>query len=300
MVAHQRKLVPGGRPDPLLGMESPPESAPSPETLILRPIGFLRSAKQVKFQTLHQPDELQPERNVLELAPGRDLEMALHDLKGFSRLWLLSWFHRNTTWRPLVLPPRGPARRRGVFATRSPHRPNPLGLTPVLLLAVEKRRLILGPCDLMDGTPVLDIKPYIPAYDAFPHERAGWTEEVDQGQEEPPPFQVRFGPKASAQADWLQEKWAIDFRPRLVELLSRDPSVHRGRRIRARGPGQRVVGCGAWRAVFAVQEQRVEILSLEPGYPPRFLEDPQRRSIPDRDAQRAYLQIWPEQMIMGG
>jgi tRNA (Thr-GGU) A37 N-methylase len=67
------------------------------------------------------------------------LEQALQDVAGFDRVWLLWWFHRNETWRPLVLPPRGPSQRRGVFATRSPHRTNPLGMTPVRLLGVEAR-----------------------------------------------------------------------------------------------------------------------------------------------------------------
>ncbi len=103
----------------------------------MRPIGFIRSPKRVKFQARHQPEETEEDRSILELLPGSDHEQSLRDLAGFSRVWLLWWFHRNTTWRPLVLPPRGPAKKRGVFATRSPHRPNPLGLTPVQLIAVE-------------------------------------------------------------------------------------------------------------------------------------------------------------------
>ncbi|MCW5557323.1 MAG: tRNA (N6-threonylcarbamoyladenosine(37)-N6)-methyltransferase TrmO [Verrucomicrobiae bacterium] len=270
--------------------------------LTVRPIGFLRTGKQVKFQTLHQPDEASAEENVLELLPERDLEMGLRDLAGFSRLWLISWFDRNDSWRPLVMPPRGPARRRGVFATRSPHRPNPIGLTAVRLLRIVGRRLILGPCDLMDGTPVLDVKPYLPAYDAFPEELAGWTEAVDGELREPPRFTVTFASLARIQADWLRDQWQVDFRSRLVELLSRDPSVHRGRRIRARGLHLRVAGCGAWRAIFAVEEGTwtVEVQRLEPGYPPRFLADPTRTSILDREAQLAFLARWPEQTISGG
>jgi len=60
----------------------------------------------VKFQALHQPSEVEPERNLLELLPDCGYEPALQDLAGFSRVWLLWWFHRNKTWRPLVLPPR--------------------------------------------------------------------------------------------------------------------------------------------------------------------------------------------------
>ena len=265
-------------------------------SLTLRPIGFLTSHKQVKFEALHQPDESQTERNIIELLPGHDYEQALQDLAGFKRVWLLWWFHRNSTWRPLVLPPRGPAQRRGVFATRSPHRPNPLGLTPVQLIAVEGRRLILGPCDLVDGTPILDIKPYIAAFDAFPEAGGGWTDEVDVALQVPPQFTVSFAPLAELQAEWLRDGWQIDFRPRLQEILARDPSPHRTRRIRRRGDSLFVIGCGAWRAVYVVEEKTVQVLALEPAYPLRFLHNPDYHELPDREAQLACWARWPQQL----
>ncbi len=268
---------------------------PPPPTLTLSPIGFIRTPKALKFQALHQPAEAAPEQNILELLPECDYETALRDLAGFSRIWLLSWFHRNKTWRPLVLPPRGPAKRRGVFATRSPHRPNPLGLTPVQLIRVEGRKLILGACDLIDGTPIFDLKPYIPAYDAFPDAGGGWTDEVAAAQEAPPEFAVSFSPLAVTQAEWLQAHWQIDFRPRLLELLARDPSPHRTRRIRRRGDNQFAIGCGAWQVVFTVTKKSVNILAIETGYPPRFLNDHTLDDLPDREAQLAFLHKWPQE-----
>lgn len=263
--------------------------------LTLQPIGFITTHKQVKFQARHQPAEHEPEHNVLELLPDCDYDLALRDLAGFSRIWLVWWFHRNTGWRPQVLPPRGPAQRRGVFATRSPHRPNPLGLTPVQLIAVKGRTLILGPCDLVEGTPVFDIKPYIPAYDSFPESRAGWLDEVELALAAPPQFAVRFAPLAEEQANWLITGWQIDFRPRLLELLSRDPTPHKTRRIRPRRHTPHFeIGCGAWRAIFAVDDKIVTVLELEPGYPRRFLVDPAREGMPDGEAQLAFLELWPE------
>ncbi len=193
------------------------------DSLTLKPIGFIRTGKRVKFQARHQPVDGEEECNVLELLPGANYEQALQDLAGFDRVWLLWWFHRNETWRPQVLPPRGPARRRGVFATRSPHRPNPLGMTPVRLLGVEGRALYLGACDLVDGTPVFDVKPYVPAYDAFPEARAGWIAEADAWADEPPKYAVAFSALAEEQAAWLRTEQGVEFTPRLVELLSRDP-----------------------------------------------------------------------------
>jgi tRNA-Thr(GGU) m(6)t(6)A37 methyltransferase TsaA len=266
-------------------------------SLPLHPIGYIRTPKAVKFQALHQPAETQPERNELELLPGANYEQALQDLAGFSRIWLIWWFHRNTGWRPRVLPPRGPAKRRGLFATRSPHRPNPLGITPVQLLAVEGRKLVLGACDLIDGTPVFDIKPYIPAYDSFPGEKAGWIDEMERDLAAPPQFIVELAPLAQVQAAWLLTEWRIDFQPRLTELLSRDPTPHRTRRITRRETGEFVIGCGAWRAVFSVTGRTVLVGTIEPGYPRRFLEDPARtEGLPDREAQLAFMGLWPSRM----
>ena len=116
---------------------------------------------------------------VVELLPGRNFEMALRDLEGFERLWLLFAFHKNAGWRPTAAPPvAAPGKPRvGVFASRAPYRPNPLGLSCVRLLRVEGLRLFVGEADLLDRTPILDIKPYVPAADSFPEARAGWADQ---------------------------------------------------------------------------------------------------------------------------
>lgn len=278
------------------------DTGPSPEskTLTLDPIGFVRSGQRLKFDARHQPRETEAESHILELVPGRDLELALRDLAGFSRIWLIWWFDRNPTWRPLVLPPQGAATRRGVFSTRSPHRPNPIGITPVRLLAVERRRLILGPCDLVDGTPVFDIKPYIPAYDSFPGEQAGWWDEVQAELAQPPAFQVRFSENAATQLQWLRDHWQIEFQSRVVERLERDPTPHRTRRIRRTLAGRMELGCGGWRAVFEVSGSEVTVTSIEPGYPRRFLENLRLTRVPDREAQLAYLERFPETAMPPG
>jgi tRNA-Thr(GGU) m(6)t(6)A37 methyltransferase TsaA len=263
------------------------------DELTMRPIGYVRTQKSLKFEALHQPDEEIEEQSVLELLPGEEYRRALQDVEGFSRIWLIWWFHRNSSWRSLVLPPRGPAHRRGVFATRSPHRPNPLGITPVKLLSIKGNQLFLGACDLVDGTPVFDIKPYIPQYDAFPDESAGWLDEVDAWMKLEPSYQVLYSTLATAQKTWLSEQWAIHFSVRMEELLERDPTPHRTRRIRRRKSGLHEIGCGAWRAVFNIVGKQVIIDSIEPGFPLRLLCGEYSQEIPDCDAQRDYLTIWP-------
>lgn len=262
-------------------------------SLTLEPIGYLRTRQQVKFQAGHQPSAATEERNELELREGCGYEQALQDLAGVERVWLLWWFHRNDSWRPLVLPPRGSPRRRGVFATRSPHRPNPLGLTCVSLLGIAGRQLRLGPCDLVDGTPVFDLKPYVATHDAFPTARAGWIDAMEEELREPPRFTVRLTEAATVQEEWLRKTWQIDFTPRLIELLSRYPSPHRTRRIRRRNATQLEIGCGAWRAVFAVEGNIVTVSVLEAAYPMKFLSRAHYQDVPDREAQLAFLARWP-------
>jgi tRNA-Thr(GGU) m(6)t(6)A37 methyltransferase TsaA len=262
------------------------------DALTLRPIGFVRTGKSVKFAALHQPDESIEESSVLELLPEENLRCGLQDLEGFTRIWLIWWFHRNDTWRPLVLPPRGPAHRRGVFATRSPHRPNAIGMTPVKLLGIDGFRLHLGPCDLVDGTPVFDIKPYIPGYDAFPDETSGWLSEAEAWAQRKPSYVVEYSEISRMQLDWLKQDWGIDFTHRLEELLSRDPTPHRTRRIRNKGDGEREIGCGAWRARFRVLENVVWIERIRPGFPLGALIADHAEKIPDAAAQREFLQQW--------
>jgi tRNA-Thr(GGU) m(6)t(6)A37 methyltransferase TsaA len=86
--------------------------------------------------------------------------------------------HLNRGWNPTVIPPRGPKERRGVLATRAPHRPNSIGLSAIKLVGVKGRVLEIETLDMLDGTPVLDIKPYIPYADSLPDASHGWLDDA--------------------------------------------------------------------------------------------------------------------------
>lgn len=100
---------------------------------------------------------------------------AIADLDGFERVWLLFEFDRSTDWKSRVVPYRDVVER-GLFATRAPARPNPIGLSVVRLASVEGKTLHVLDVDMLDGTPLLDIKPYVPAFDSHPDSRAGWLD----------------------------------------------------------------------------------------------------------------------------
>jgi len=155
------------------------DAVPFPDRVTLRPVAVVRSPFTERHGTPRQPGYRSAEPVAATVALLDDVPVEiLKDLSSFSHIWILSWFHLNGARRkPLVRPPIGGAKR-GVFATRAPHRPNPMGLTVVRLMSVEGRVLHVHGVDLLDGTPVLDIKPYIPDYDAVVDASRGWLDAV--------------------------------------------------------------------------------------------------------------------------
>ena len=154
------------------------------DTFTLRPIGVIRSQYTERHGTPRQAyvgSEQSNESNAwIELNPEMIPQKALKDLDGFERIWVVAFLHLNPKWAPMVRPPRGSGVRRGIFSTRSPHHPNQIGLSACQVRKVEGHRVYLSAVDLIDGTPVLDIKPYVPYCDAFPDSRAGWVDEVEE------------------------------------------------------------------------------------------------------------------------
>ena len=147
-------------------------------------IGVIRSPYKEKFAVPRQPGLVKHGGGELHLVAPYNQADAVRGLQSFSHLWILFVFHQTMEggWRPTVRPPRlGGNARMGVFATRSPFRPNNLGLSSVRLLGVEQTRefgtvLHVGGADLMDGTPIFDIKPYIPYGDCHPDATGGFTD----------------------------------------------------------------------------------------------------------------------------
>jgi tRNA-Thr(GGU) m(6)t(6)A37 methyltransferase TsaA len=138
-------------------------------------IGRARTPWTLREDAPHQPPAAPDTKGVVEILP--EYRAALADLASFRRIWLIFSFHRSGGWGPRVRPPRG-GPKRGLFATRAPDRPSPLGITNVALDSVDLESgevHVLG-LDLLDDTPILDIKPYLPMLDAWPDAGHGWIE----------------------------------------------------------------------------------------------------------------------------
>ncbi len=145
------------------------------ETVELRIIGRARTPWTLREDAPHQPGAAADAKGVLEIAPA--YREALADLASFGRIWLVFLFHRSGGWGSKVRPPRG-GPKRGLFATRAPDRPSPIGLSSVMLESIDVAagEVHVTGIDLLDDTPLLDLKPYMPRFDAWPDAGHGWLE----------------------------------------------------------------------------------------------------------------------------
>lgn len=143
----------------------------NPQGITFTPIGTIRSPFTDPVGMPIQPAGAQGIRGSITLNP--EYQAGLKDLDGFSRIILIYAFHRADGYSLEVIPYLDTVPH-GVFATRAPKRPNAIGLSIVRLVSVSGNELTIEDVDILDGTPLLDIKPYVPAFDCFPEEKAGW------------------------------------------------------------------------------------------------------------------------------
>jgi tRNA-Thr(GGU) m(6)t(6)A37 methyltransferase TsaA len=227
------------------------ERAPA-ESLLCKPIGFVRSPFAELAETPRQPRAAEGVRGRIELLEGQGFEDAIADLEGWDYIWIVFWFHRakqpaDGPFKAKVMPPRS-ERKRGVLSTRSPHRPNPIGLSVLKLVSVHGRVLEVEDLDLVDGTPVLDIKPYVPWTDAIPNAATGWLSPPEghkPGGERPadprPTWRVEVTERADEAMAWLAAQGlAYDLKSRVIDALTLGPQMHAYRRIKKDDHGLRI------------------------------------------------------------
>ena len=230
--------------------------------IVLRQIGVVRTPFVEKFGIPRQGGLVDEIHATLVLDAPYNREAAWRGIEGFSHLWLLTWFHadKGAEAALTVRPPRlGGNARLGVFATRAPYRPNPLGLSLVRLLRVERLagdavRIHVAGADVLDGTPLLDVKPYVPYVEALPDAQGGFAAE-DSG--------ARLEVVWAVQGRAACEAWRLRY-PNLCELiealLQRDPRpAYRNDEDGGRVYGMRLYGLDVrWR----VKGDVVEVLDV--------------------------------------
>jgi len=222
----------------------------------MKAVAHIRSEFPAKFGIPRQAGLVEELRATVVFDPEyRDPE-ALRGLEGFSHIWLIWEFSEavRDTWSPTVRPPRlGGNTRMGVFATRSPFRPNPVGLSCVKLLEIQDTAeegtvLVVSGADLMDGTPIYDIKPYVPYTDCHPEATGGFTDHMSSYllQVEDPEGRLESVPE--------------DLRKALIGVLSHDP------RPSYQNDPERVYGMSfaGFNVRFRVHEERLTITDMGP------------------------------------
>jgi len=221
------------------------------------PIGYFKSSQVHPYEAGRQPDSHHA-TGVIELNPGSNFEQALTGLEGCKRIWVLFLFHHNNHWNPMVLPPRGRDSKIGVFATRSPYRPNPIGMSAVEIVSIDKLKITVSGADLLDGSPILDIKPYVAYADSFPGDEPEWLQDAEK-------FTVNFTEKASTQLQWLESRGLEQLRGFLLHQLEYEPTNTKKKRVKAEGP-EFVIAYRTWRARFTIEKQTVLVSAIGSGY----------------------------------
>jgi tRNA-Thr(GGU) m(6)t(6)A37 methyltransferase TsaA len=199
----------------------------------------------------------------IELYPWVHPELSMTDLEKFSHLWVISWFHRhgNQFAKPKVHPPRREGESTGVFACRSPHRFNPIGLSVFKIIRVEPPRIYVQGLDLVDGTPVLDIKPYVAFSDAHPEANGSWADEPA------PSMEVTLSEEAELQVNANRKMAPEQLKSLIIKVLEADP---RPVPYRKKGEQEQPYGdtygfyLHDWNVVFRVEGRTTTVLRLEP------------------------------------
>ncbi|MDH5301101.1 MAG: tRNA (N6-threonylcarbamoyladenosine(37)-N6)-methyltransferase TrmO [Gammaproteobacteria bacterium] len=191
----------------------------------ITPIGFVESCFKEKFGVPRQPGLVSQAPATLHFYPPYDQDIAFAGLEAFSHLWIMFLFHlnRDEQWRPLVRPPRlGGNEKRGVFSTRSPYHPNAIGLSVVEIVSIETTdhscRIQIKNADLVHGTPIVDIKPYLPYVDAIPNAHSGFAPSAPASK-----MAVHFSPPALEQCLQKSLQHRCDVRQLIQQILETDP-----------------------------------------------------------------------------
>ncbi len=233
--------------------------------MLLKPIGKFESAQIEPYQAGRQPDELGLFGKIV-LNTGENYEQALQDLAGCSHVWLIFGFHQNPNWKPLVQTPRS-NKKIGVFATRAPYRPNPIGLSLVELISVNGLVVEVGANDLLNDSPIYDIKPYHPESDIAENAKIEWLEKSSF-----PQNTISISPFADSQLEFLEKNNIKEIRAFITRQLEYDPTNKDKKRVEEY-PNYFSIAYRTWRIDFTVTDEVIGILSIRSGYSEQELLD---------------------------
>jgi tRNA-Thr(GGU) m(6)t(6)A37 methyltransferase TsaA len=263
-------------------------------SLNLKPIGYFKSSQKYTYDVAQQGVGSQ-NAGVIELTAGNNFEQALIGLEKCSHIWIIFGFHQNSHWKPMVQPPRHPYKM-GVFATRAPYRPNPIGISVVNLEKINGRTLEILNHDLIDGTPVYDIKPYLPYADSFPNARVDWEQDLVE-------YELNFSEKILKELNFLALEGVTEIKAFIKTQLSYEPLNHLKKRVsifKTEEQNQEdrsyllayrtyLLAYRTWRILFQVVDEKVLLLEIMSGYTQEELAAGSEDPYLDKEIHRKFL-----------
>jgi tRNA (adenine37-N6)-methyltransferase len=259
--------------------------------ILLKPIGVVESKNVHRYETPRQGVLAGKNISIIKLNPKNNFEQALKYLEGFERIWVIYWFHLNNNWNPMVTPPRHTRKKIGVFATRAPYRPNQIGISCVKLEKVGKLEVFISESDILDGSPVLDIKPYLPYSDSFPLSSTGWVKSEMENI-----YEVIFQFKAHTQCLWLKNKADINLESFTRLQLEFNPTDSSRKRISSYVSGKHkkatfILAYRTWRIVYQVNEsnKKVTVNKVNSGYTSDELNDSRNDKYKDKSLHKLFI-----------
>jgi tRNA-Thr(GGU) m(6)t(6)A37 methyltransferase TsaA len=185
-----------------------------------QPIGYVTSCFKEKFGTPRQPLLVPEAKAILKIRADLNPLHALSGLEEFSHIWIIFDFHKNSNkqFNAKIYPPRLNGEKIGVFATRSPHRPNAVGISCAKLDGIAGDTVYISGIDIIEGTPVLDIKPYLPEFDSVPLATRGWVNRADNAA-----LTVTFAPEAKDQLGIYDPDGSKNLLQMIFRILQLDP-----------------------------------------------------------------------------
>jgi tRNA-Thr(GGU) m(6)t(6)A37 methyltransferase TsaA len=237
--------------------------------ITIEPIGYVECEFNYPFEQPRQ-GEFANNKGRVKLRPHQNFEQALQDLEKFDRVWLIYHFDRNSSWRPKVSPPISANDvKRGLFATRSPHRPNGIGISAVKLLSIKGLTLEIADFDLLNKTPILDIKPYVPSYDSYSDSSTGWIEESIKEN-----YKIEYSTLFSTQSEWIKNICSLDIKNFIEVQLANSPLDTKKRRVKG-DSSSAIISFRTWRIEFSVDNDKraLKVNYIKTGYTTQELVD---------------------------
>ncbi|MCB0422151.1 MAG: tRNA (N6-threonylcarbamoyladenosine(37)-N6)-methyltransferase TrmO [Bdellovibrionales bacterium] len=251
------------------------------------PIGYIETQEIYPAESPRQPQLGGQSPGLIRLVPNNDLLLALDGLSEFSHIWVLFVFHHNKNWKPLIQPPRPDLNKKGVFASRAPYRPNPIGQSVVAIDKIDEWEIHFSQHDFLTGTPVLDIKPYIPYYDSIPEAHPGWFTPISL-------YKIHYHLSSLQALEFLKNQ-GLHLESVIHTQLSTYPTHPQGKRIQILEDPHYELAFRTWRIYFEVnrEKQEVRILSLASSYTLHELnsdDDPYN----DKEIHRKFARQFPQ------